>query len=105
LQFECLWLRVSPPPFALAGFGWQATDVDGRRVSPEAPQERREAGAHVAPFAFLMRPFGIELVNEGIEAVLLLQAVEARRPGSFLFESPGSFLFEIRCRRSWRQES
>jgi predicted GIY-YIG superfamily endonuclease len=27
------------------GFGWQATDVDGRRVSPEAPQERRETGA------------------------------------------------------------
>ena len=72
---------------ALTGFGWQATDVDRRRVSPEAPQERREAGAHVAPFAFLMRPFGIELANEGIEAVLLLQAVEARRPGSFLFES------------------
>jgi hypothetical protein len=34
-----------------------------------------------------MGPFGIELANEGIEAVLLLQAVEARRPGSFLFKS------------------
>jgi hypothetical protein len=34
-----------------------------------------------------MGPFGIELANEGIEAVLLLQAVAARRPGSFLFES------------------
>ena len=29
-----------------------------------------------------MRPFGIELENEGIEAALLPQAVEARRPGS-----------------------
>jgi hypothetical protein len=27
------------------GFGWQATDANGRRVSPEAPYERREAGA------------------------------------------------------------
>ena len=34
-----------------------------------------------------MRPFGIELADEGIEALLLLQAVGARRPGCFLLES------------------
>jgi hypothetical protein len=28
-----------------------------------------------------MRPFGIELADKGIEALLLLQAVEARRAG------------------------
>ena len=33
-----------------------------------------------------MRPFGIELPNESIEAFLLLQAVEARRPGRFRLE-------------------
>ncbi len=33
-----------------------------------------------------MRPFGIELADEGIEAVLLLQAVEARRAGCLLLE-------------------
>ncbi len=33
-----------------------------------------------------MRTFGVELANEGIEAVLLLQAVEPRRPGRLLFE-------------------
>jgi len=33
-----------------------------------------------------VRPFGVELPNEGIEALLLLQAVEARRPGCFLLE-------------------
>ncbi len=33
-----------------------------------------------------MRPFGIELADKGIEAVLLLQAVEARWPGCLLFE-------------------
>src|ERR1700736_1392724 len=34
---------------ALTGFGWQATDVDRRRVSPEAPQERRETAASTPP--------------------------------------------------------
>jgi hypothetical protein len=33
-----------------------------------------------------MRPFGIELADEGIEAVLLLQAVEAWRTGCLLLE-------------------
>ena len=33
-----------------------------------------------------MRPFSIELSYEGIEAVLLLQTVEARRAGCFLLE-------------------
>jgi hypothetical protein len=36
----------SPPSFALSGFGWQATQSPtGRRVSPEALQERRETDA------------------------------------------------------------
>ena len=34
-----------------------------------------------------MRPFVIELADEGIEAFLLLQAIGARRPGCFLLES------------------
>src|ERR1700692_4933033 len=34
----------------------------------------------------LVRPFDIELANEGIEAFLLLQAVGARWSGCFLFE-------------------
>lgn len=35
-----------PPPHALTGFGWLATrSPSGRRVSPEAPKERRETGA------------------------------------------------------------
>ena len=34
-----------------------------------------------------MRPLGIELADEGIEAFLLLQAVGAGRAGCFLFES------------------
>ncbi len=34
----------------------------------------------------LVRPLLIELAHEGIEAILLLQAVESRRPGRFLFE-------------------
>jgi hypothetical protein len=34
-----------------------------------------------------MRPFGIELSYEGIEAALLLQAVEAWRACCFLLES------------------
>ena len=34
----------------------------------------------------LVRPFGIELMDEGIEAGLLLQAVHARRPGGLLLE-------------------
>ena len=34
----------------------------------------------------LMRPFDIELANEGLKAFLLLQAVGARWPGCFLFE-------------------
>src|SRR5882757_1836130 len=34
----------------------------------------------------LMRPFGIELADEGVEAFLLLQAVAAWWPGCFLFE-------------------
>ena len=33
-----------------------------------------------------MRSFGIELVDEGVEAILLLQAVQAWRPGCFLLE-------------------
>jgi hypothetical protein len=33
-----------------------------------------------------MRPFSIELTYEGIEAVLLLQAVKARRADSLLLE-------------------
>src|ERR1700730_7727902 len=33
-----------------------------------------------------MRAFGIELAEEGVEAFLLLQAVEARRPGRLLLE-------------------
>ena len=33
-----------------------------------------------------MRPFGIELADEGIEAFLLHQAVGARRTGCFLLE-------------------
>ena len=33
-----------------------------------------------------MRPFGIELADEGIEALLLLQAVDAGRTGCFLLE-------------------
>lgn len=33
-----------------------------------------------------MRPFGIELVDEGIEAGLLLQAIEACRASGFLFQ-------------------
>jgi hypothetical protein len=33
-----------------------------------------------------VRSFGVELANEGIEAVLLLQAVHAQRAGCFLFE-------------------
>jgi hypothetical protein len=33
-----------------------------------------------------MRPFGIELADEGIEAFLLLQAVGARPAGCFLLE-------------------
>jgi len=33
-----------------------------------------------------MWPFGIELPHEGIEALLLLQAVEAGRPGRFLLQ-------------------
>ncbi|MGY4625424.1 uncharacterized protein YndB with AHSA1/START domain [Bradyrhizobium sp. USDA 4486] len=33
-----------------------------------------------------MGALGIELVHEGIEALLLLQAVEARRPGGLLLE-------------------
>ena len=33
-----------------------------------------------------MRPFGVELANEGVEAFLLLQAVGARRAGCFLLE-------------------
>ena len=41
-----------------------------------------------------MRTFGVELVNEGIETVLLLQAVE---PGGRV----ASF-FRVRCMRSWR---
>lgn len=57
-----------------------------RRSEKPALRRSAGAGAHVAPFALLTRPFGIELANEGIEAVLLLQAIE-RRPGSFLFES------------------
>ena len=41
-----------------------------------------------------MRPFGIELVDEGIEALLLLQAVGTRcRVVSLL---------RVRCMRSWR---
>jgi hypothetical protein len=46
----------------------------------------------------LMRPFGIELVNEGIEAVLLLQAVPDLRPADeglleprFFVSHPGCF--------------
>ena len=36
---------ASPPPYAPTGFGWQAIRrATGRRVSPEAPQERRETG-------------------------------------------------------------
>src|SRR5258705_12864873 len=34
-----------------------------------------------------MRPFDIELADEGIEAFLLLQAIGARWPGCFLLES------------------
>src|ERR1019366_7781636 len=34
----------------------------------------------------LVRPFGIELANEGIEAILLLQAIAAWRAGCFLFD-------------------
>jgi len=33
-----------------------------------------------------MRAFGIELAEKGVEAVLLLEAVEAWRPGRFLLE-------------------
>jgi len=33
-----------------------------------------------------MQPFGIELADEGVEALLLLQAVGARRTGCFLLE-------------------
>ena len=33
-----------------------------------------------------MRPFGIELVHEGVEAGLLLQAVHAWRAGGFLLQ-------------------
>ena len=33
-----------------------------------------------------MRTFGVELVNEGIKAVLLLQAVKAWRPCCFLLQ-------------------
>ena len=33
-----------------------------------------------------MRPFGVELVHEVVEAGLLLQAVHARGPGCLLFE-------------------
>ena len=33
-----------------------------------------------------MRSLGIELVNEGVEAVLLLEAVVARRAGRLFFE-------------------
>src|SRR3979409_1217676 len=33
-----------------------------------------------------MRPFGIELADKGIEALLLLQAIGARWSGCFLFE-------------------
>ena len=33
-----------------------------------------------------MRAFGIELVEEDIEAALLLKAVKSRRPGGFFFE-------------------
>ena len=33
-----------------------------------------------------MRTFGVELANEGIEAFLLLEAVEPRRSGGFPFE-------------------
>src|ERR1700694_2174282 len=46
----------------------QATDVDGRRVSPEAPQERREAGAHVETFTFLIRPTVYYICKHGHEA-------------------------------------
>jgi hypothetical protein len=34
-----------------------------------------------------MRPFGVELADEGVEAFLLLQAIGARWPGRFPLES------------------
>ena len=44
-----------------------------------------------------MRSFGVELLNEGIEAGLLLQAVHARRPGSLALEGEGHALERPFC--------
>ena len=63
------WVRIPPcpPPFALMGFGWQATPLMGRRVPSEAPEERREAVTDrvnttlsaVPGTCFLVETFGV----------------------------------------------
>ena len=49
-----------------------------------------------------MRPFGIELMHEGIEARLLLQAVEAWRRGRFLLGvQVHAFVAAVLLWRAW----
>src|ERR1700744_29170 len=49
----------SPPSFALTGYGWQAIPARRRRMSPEAPTERRE----IVPMWYV---YFLELSNRDI---------------------------------------
>ena len=49
-----------------------------------------------------MRSFGVELLHEGVEAGLLLEAVHARRPGGFLLEGEvHALVAAVPLRLSW----
>ena len=49
-----------------------------------------------------MGAFLVELVPEAVKAILLLQAVEPRRPGRFLFEREmHAFMTAVLLRMAW----